>query len=96
MEIVHAAVGNPETMKMREAPWSAVRRGGTPPYSRQFHTDQQAKQGCSAVHESSIARKETAASSRRTPRCLRHKDLRSKQRKMPVWPLLFTLYTLTF
>jgi len=80
MEIVHAAVGNPETMKMREAPWSAVRRGGTPPYSCQFHTDQQAKQDCSAVHESSITRKEKAASSRRTPRCLRHKDYQSRAR----------------
>jgi len=42
MEVAHAAVGNPETTKMR------------------------------------------------------HKDFRSRQRETSLWPLLFTLYTLTF
>jgi hypothetical protein len=58
---------------VRENARSALECGGlTPPCSFQIHTDQRAKQGGSASQVPSINLGGKAASSRRTPRCLRH------------------------
>jgi hypothetical protein len=52
---------------------SALECGGlTPPCSFEIHTAQRAKQGRSASQEPSMNLGRKAASSRRTPRCLRH------------------------
>jgi hypothetical protein len=52
---------------------SALECGGlTPPCSVEIHAGQQANQGVSASHDPGTDLEKKAASSRRTPRCLRH------------------------
>ena len=68
MAVPHAASGAGN----RENARSALECGGlTPPCSFEIHTDPRAKQGRSASQEPGINLGKKAASSRRTPRCLR-------------------------
>ena len=63
---------------------SALECGGlTPPCSFEIHTDQRAKQGRSASQEPGMNLGRKAASSRRTPRCLRHSHFHGSEESRP-------------
>ena len=74
-----SADGHPETMKMREAPWSAAARRRLCIAPTEF-LGRRALEGATGASCNSASRDNSkAASSRRTPRCLRHIDFQSRK-----------------
>ena len=70
----------PETMKMREAPWSAAARRRLCMAPTEFLVRRALNGTTGASCNSSSRDNSKAASSRRTPGCLRHTDFQSRKR----------------
>ena len=69
----------PQTVKMREAPWSAAARRRLCIARTEFLVRRALKGASGASCNSAPRENSEAASSRRTPRCLRHTDFRSRE-----------------